>query len=452
MRILVMLAALVAWPAMAENLAISSSERPQARPLKAEITFIQITSAAGSVNVSARPVPRRVTPVQVSNQTTVVEQSSSTPVGFQNWIAGFRARAAAKGIHRATLNSAFQNAEYLPHVVRLDRNQSEFTKTLWDYLDTAVSGTRVSNGRAAVSENGAALNAIERRYGVPKEIVVAVWGLETSYGSFRGSDNVISSLATLAYDGRRAAFFENELMNALKILQSGDIDPHNMKGSWAGAMGHTQFMPSSYNRYAVDFTGDGKRDIWGRNPADALASTANYLRSHGWRTGEPWGMEVVLPRGFDYSQTGERVTKSAAQWNRMGVRTASGRRLPDHGPASIRVPGGAGHVAFVTYRNFKVIERYNPADAYVIGIGHLADRIAGAPGFKGAWPRGDRALSGDERRELQRRLTQAGFDTGKIDGKIGPDTLAAVRAFQRSRGLVADGYVSGKLLGQLRGL
>ncbi|MEY3309830.1 MAG: hypothetical protein RLZZ413_3868, partial [Pseudomonadota bacterium] len=220
--------------------------------------------------------------------------------------------------------------------------------------------------------------------------------LESAYGSYRGEYPLIGTLATLAYDTRRGAFFEGQLLAALSIVQSGDVGADAMTGSWAGAMGHTQFIPTSYLAHAVDFTGDGRRDIWSDDPADALASTAAYLADAGWQSGKPWGVEVTLPPGFDYGETGERVKKPVAVWQALGVRTADGGALPDHGPASVLLPAGAQGAAFLIFANFQVIERYNAADAYVIGIGHLADRIAGGPPIRAAWPRQDRALKFDE--------------------------------------------------------
>ena len=370
--------------------------------------------------------------------------------GFDQWIKGFRARAIAEGIRADTLDAAFRDAGYSTTAIERDRHQNEFTKTIWDYLDSAASEVRVANGKAALAKHPALLEKIEQTYGVEKEIVTAIWGLESAYGTFRGSDPLISSLATLAYDGRRGAFFEGQLIDALKILQAGDTDARHMTGSWAGAMGHTQFMPSSYLTYAVDFTGDGKRDIWSDDPADALASTAAYLAHFGWTKGQPWGVEVRVPEGFDYALTGERVTKSAAGWAALGIRDMDGGRVGDHGPASILMPAGARGAAFMIFENFHVLERYNTADAYVIGVGHLADRIAGGPPIKADWPREDRALLLAERQELQDRLTRAGFDTQGVDGKIGPNTIAAVRAFQRAKGLVPDGYASLDILKRLR--
>lgn len=369
---------------------------------------------------------------------------------FQAWINSFRKRALAQGITTATFNRAFRGVEYDNDVIRRDRNQSEFTKTLQDYLSTAVSDTRVKNGKKALREQRRRLNQIEATYGVDKEIVVAVWGMESNYGNNRGNMDVIQSLATLAYDGRRGKFFEKQLVAALKILQSGDVPPRKMTGSWAGAMGHTQFIPTSYLAYAVDFTGDGKRDIWSDNPSDALASTAAYLKRFGWVKGQPWGVEVKLPRGFNYALVGRSIKKSPAEWARLGVTGVDGRAVPNHGSGALLLPAGGNGPAFMVFKNFSVIERYNAADAYVIGVGHLSDRIKGGGEFQAKWPGGDRALTFRERKELQRRLTRAGFSTGGVDGKIGPKTLGAIRAYQSAKGLVPDGFASLSLLKHLR--
>ncbi|MGB3146592.1 MAG: lytic murein transglycosylase [Paracoccaceae bacterium] len=370
--------------------------------------------------------------------------------GFQRWIDGFRARALAKGISPGTFDRAFRAVTYDPEVVEKDRNQGEFVKPIWEYLDRAVSDERVANGKKALAKHRQILKKIEAKFGVDKEVVAAIWGLESAYGSNRGNLPLIQSLATLAYDGRRGAFFESQLIAALKIIEAGNVAPSNMTGSWAGAMGHTQFIPTSYLAYAVDFTGDGKRDIWSDNPADALASTAAYLARFGWRKGEPWGVEVTLPADFDYALSGERTKKSAEEWSRLGVRTVSGKGFGNHGPASILLPAGARGAAFMIFPNFHVIERYNTADAYVIAVGHLSDRLRGGVPIQAAWPRDDRALALAERIDLQKRLTSSGFDTGGIDGKIGPKTISAIKAFQRSKGLVPDGYASLDILKRLR--
>lgn len=380
----------------------------------------------------------------------VTVQASSKSIGFKRWISRFRSTALRQGISKTTFDQAFRNISYNSDVIRKDRNQSEFTKQIWEYLDSAVSETRVRNGKDALRKNKRVLQSIEAHYGVDKEIVAAIWGLESAYGKFRGDVPVIEALATLAYDGRRGAFFEKQLIAALKIIQSGDVRARNMTGSWAGAMGHTQFIPTSFLAYAVDGTGDGKRDIWSDNPADALASTAAYLARFGWRKGHPWGVEVRLPDSFDYSHSGSRVQKSVAQWAALGVRDVYGKKVSDYGSASILLPAGAQGAVFMIFHNFKVIERYNQADAYVIAVGHLADQISGGPALKSGWPRNDRPLSFAEKKDLQKRLTAAGFDTFGLDGVVGPNTIAAIKAFQSSTGLPADGYPSANVLRRLR--
>ncbi|MEM9249314.1 MAG: lytic murein transglycosylase [Pseudomonadota bacterium] len=431
----------------------------QAAAWAAVFALFPVTApAAPAVETSLRPAARPAQEAQAAAADVVsraarpgVTQVATGDAGFDRWIAQFKRKARRDGISQAVLDAAFAGISYDTQVIRLDRNQSEFSKTIWEYLDSAVSSSRVTNGRAAYRANQTALQAIERRYGVPAHVVVAVWGLETSFGSYRGSSDVIESLATLAYDGRRGAFFEAQLMAALEILQAGDVRARSMRGSWAGAMGHTQFMPTSYLDYAVDFTGDGRRNIWGEDPTDALASTANYLAKKGWVEGQPWGVEVRLPAGFDYALTGRAVSKTPRQWARLGVVDMQGRAVPNHGRASILLPAGAQGIALMIFKNFEVIERYNPADAYVIGVGHLSDRVVGGPAFQGDWPRGDRALRASERRELQERLTRAGFDTQGVDGRIGPKTQAAIRAYQKRTGLLPDGYASLSLLTRLRG-
>jgi len=397
---------------------------------------------AGMVDASHRPVPRAVK--------GMIVKTATAPSGYLSWIRDFHGRARAQGISDRTFQAAFQGVQYRADVIEKDRNQSEFTKQIWEYLDRAVSDKRVANGRDAVRQNARILQAVEKTYGVEAEVVAAIWGLESSYGDYRGDIPMVDALSTLAYDGRRGRFFEQQLVAVLKIIQAGDVAPRNMTGSWAGAMGHTQFIPTSYLAYAVDFTGDGKRDIWSDNPTDALASTAAYLKRFGWTYGQPWGMEVALPRGFDYSQAGSRNKKSVAHWTSMGVRLANGQPIPNHGASSILLPAGARGAAFVIFKNFHVIARYNAADAYVIGVGHLSDRIRGGAELRAGWPRGDRGLVFAERREMQQRLTAAGYNTQGADGIVGPNTLRAVRRFQAAQGMVPDGYVSYEILRRLR--
>ena len=334
--------------------------------------------------------------------------------GYAAWVQAFKGRARAQGLTDATLSAGFRGTGYLPGVVKRDRNQTEFKRTLEEYLSIAASDDRVAKGRAAFARHRSTLNALEGRYGVDAEIIAAIWGLESFYGERRGDVPVISATSTLAYDGRRGAFFEKQLVAALKIIQSGDIPASRMTGSWAGAMGHTQFIPTSYQAFAVDFTGDGRRDIWSEDPTDALASTAAYLERNGWKRGLRWGGEV-------------------------------GNGAPE---GSIIQPQ-AGGPKFSTTANFRAIKRYNNSDAYAIGVGHLADRIGGAGPLKAQFPPDKFGMTKDDRIALQTKLTANGFDTDGADGVIGPNSRKAISAYQSSRGLPATGDPSLELLRSL---
>ncbi len=369
---------------------------------------------------------------------------------FGMWLAAFLARAAAAGVSDRAL-AALDGLTPDDEVLRRDRNQAEFSRAIWDYLDSAASQARVAAGRQALADHAALFARLEARYGVEREVVAAVWGMESAYGTFRGDMPVLRSLATLAAMGRRAAFFEGELLAALRVLDSGEVTAQAMVGSWAGAMGHTQFMPSSWLAHAVDGNGDGRRDIWGDDPADALASAAAYLAGHGWVQGQPWAVEVRLPAGFDFALSGPQGMQPVDAWRALGVQAVAAGGLPDHGPGFILLPAGAGGPAFLAFANFRVLRAYNAADAYAMAVGHLADRLRGSGGFAADWPRHERMLARDERLELQERLTAAGFDTQGADGRIGPNTVAAIRAFQAAQGLVPDGFATAALLAALRG-
>jgi membrane-bound lytic murein transglycosylase B len=285
---------------------------------------------------------------------------------------------------------------------------------------------------------------------VEAHIVAAVWGIESFYGTKRGTVPTISALATLAYEGRRAAFFEGQLIAALKILQRGEVSVQNMTGGWAGAMGHTQFIPTTYAAFAVDFRGDGRRDIWSDDPTDALASAAHYLSQSGWSYGQPWGVEVQLPQGFNPAIASGMRRRTTAEWAELGIRTATGGRLTDHGSGSVILPEAGSGPAFLVFRNYAVITRYNAAQKYVIGLGHLSDRIAGGDRLRAAFPPDQYGMLQADRIALQKRLTRLGYDCGSTDGVFGPKTRAAVKGFQLSRGLAADGKPSLALLSMLR--
>lgn len=395
----------------------------------------------GCVAANVETSPRPETRPEVGMARSAAQSGS-----FSAWMDGFATRARAAGVSEAALARARPHISYLPDSIALDRRQSEFGARVWDYMDSSVTQARISQGQAALRARAGVLTQIEARYGVPPEVVVAIWGIETSFGANRGRVSTLSTLATLAKDGRRGAFFEGQLIDALRIVQAGDIAPQAMIGSWAGAFGHTQFMPSSYLTYAVDFTGNGRRDVWGDDPTDALASAANYLARRGWVRGQPWAVEVTLPAGFDLGLTGQR--QNAEAWGRAGLRAASGAIAP--GNSRLILPGGAQGPAFLAYANYDVLKEYNISDAYVLALGHLSDRLRGAGPLRGQWPRADRALTLSERTEVQRRLNALGYDTAGVDGRLGPATVAAVQAWQRATGLPPDGYINAELLVRLR--
>ncbi len=426
--------------------AVETSLRPQARPSASDVVAQAATTilpAITRLRPQARPIISDTTP-------TELVQAASNPAEFDRWVQRFRGRALAKGISPQVFDRAFRNVRYNPDVISKDRNQAEFKNQIWDYLDNAAAPPRVSEGKAALRKHKRTLTRIEQVYGVQAEVVVAVWGLESRYGTRMGTYPMIDALSTLAYDGRRGKFFESQLIAALRILQSGDVSLGNFTGSWAGAMGHTQFIPTSYLAYAVDFTGDGKRDIWSNNPADALASTAAYLKRFGWRKGQPWGVEVKLPRGFNAANAKRSIKRTPSQWAQLGVTDMKGKRVPDYGNASILLPAGPNGAAFMIFDNFKVIERYNNAVAYVIGVGHLSDRISGGPPIQTPWPRGYAPLTFDQKKELQRRLKRKGFGVEKIDGLIGPNTRSAIRAYQQSVGMDPNGFPSQEVLQRIK--
>lgn len=371
--------------------------------------------------------------------------------GLNNWIAGFKGNARAQGISDATLDFAFRDVVYNPEVVRRSGNQAEFKKSLWEYLENAVSEKRQTNGRAALGQYGGVLSRVEAAYGVDKEVVTAVWGMESTYGERRGDLPLIEALSTLSYEGYRGDFFRSQLIASLRILQAGDIDPAHMTGSWAGAMGHTQFIPTTYLAYAVDFTGDGRRDIWSNDPSDSLGSTANYLAKSGWQRGLPAAVEVTLPAGFNTGLAGKGKRRSVAEWQSMGIRQATSRPLPPGSTSTeLLVPGGAQGAAFLITRNFHAILRYNNADSYALAVSLLADRLKGYPGLAMPWPADHPGLRIEQRKQVQELLTARGFDTQGVDGNMGSNTTNAIRAYQQSRGLPVTGEPNAALLDQLR--
>lgn len=370
-------------------------------------------------------------------------------MSFAQWRNQFRREALARGIGARTFDEAFAGVTPDPEVLKADSSQPEFTRPVWEYLASATSASRVRNGRARQAQEQTALAAIHQRYGVDPAYLVAIWGMESSYGQFMGDHSVIRSLATLAYAGRRQQFARTQLLAALDILQRGDIRAQQLLGSWAGAMGQTQFIPTTFNSHAVDFDGDGHRDIW-NSAADALASAAHYLQASGWKRGQPWGVEVQLGPGFDYALADPDNRRTVREWQALGVLTPS--PLPGLADASAALILPAGHrgPAFLVLNNFRAILRYNNSTAYALAVGLLGDQLQGGSGVRASWPQDEQPLSRSQRIALQDALSARGYQPGPPDGIIGVNTRRAVRAYQQSQGWPADGYPTVRLLEQLQ--
>jgi membrane-bound lytic murein transglycosylase B len=365
---------------------------------------------------------------------------------FGQWIERFWPTARAAGIKRETYDRAFKDMTPDPKVIEAANFQPEYKKPIGEYVDRVVSDKRVTGGKQKLEENKALLDILEKRYGVDRTIIVAIWGVESNYGTQPGDMNVIRSLATLAYYNTKASFARQQLITALKILQRGDISVEAMNGSWAGAMGHTQFIPTTYQAYAVDYDGDGKRNIWADVP-DALASTASYLKHSNWQAGQTWGYEVTLPKGLNPKKVSEKALKSLAAWEKLGIRRVNGEPFPRPGDkAGLYAPAGTAGPAFLVLNNFRSILRYNNATSYALGVGHLADRLKGYGPFVKPWPTDENHLSLDQRVELQKLLVAKGLLVGDTD----PATLEAVKTFQRGKGMPVDGFPSRTILEMLR--
>jgi membrane-bound lytic murein transglycosylase B len=359
-------------------------------------------------------------------------------------------QAEARGVSRVAFEQAFAGYSYSSKIMELTRKQPEFSQTVQQYIDRRVTNAQAAKGQAMRGEWAQTLAGAQQRWGVQPEVVLAIWGMETNFGGFMGGEHTIHALATLTEGGYRPDFFREELLTALRIISDGHVSANNMTGSWAGAMGHTQFMPTSFMKYAVDYNGDGRKDIW-NSVQDALGSTANYLHSFGWKQGETWGYEIRLPSGFDYARARQMERAPLSQWQAMGIQRVSGKPFPRPSDVGrLYMPAGANGPAFLLLPNFDVIKRYNNSDSYALAVGHLADRIIGGGSFGTPWPSGDYALSKQQRAELQALLVRAGFDAGTPDGVLGPKTRAAVLAYQARMGLPADGYISGRLLDRLK--
>jgi membrane-bound lytic murein transglycosylase B len=427
-----------------------------AAPAPGQGLDIRTLFGAPGANTAGAPAPAAGTPdwsgeSGASNHPLMTAQAiRAAAANFRNCLAGLWPLAERRGVSRALFEANVAGLTPDLRIMDLLDAQPEFTKSFWDYLDILVNEDRIQNGRAILAQHRATFDAVEKAYGVDRHFIAAIWGVESNYGTQIGERSVIRSTATLACIGRRQDYFREEFLSALEILARGDVKADHLKGSWAGAFGPTQFMPTSFKRYAVDFDGDGRRDVVDSVP-DVIASTANNLKKDGWVTGQTWGYEVVVPKGFNFMLADRSRVMSVQEWERAGIRRAGGKAFPRvDDRAYLLVPAGAQGPGFLMLQNFRVIMKYNPAEAYALAIGHLADRLRGGEPFVQAWPRQERVLTRAERYELQQHLAARGYDVGEPDGRLGGKTRNALRQFQSSVGHVPDGFASAAILERLR--
>jgi lytic murein transglycosylase len=427
-------------PAVAQFPDLRSLFAPNSPPasIPAQSSVPGSTEWSGEAGASGHPLMTR-------------EAILAAAANFSRCIEGLWPEAARRGVSQESFERYTAGLTPDLRIMDLLDSQPEFTKTFWDYLDLLVNDERIQTGREILAQHRAAFDKVERAFGVDRHAIVAIWGVESKYGTMIGERPVLRSTATLACVGRRQGYFRDEFLSALEILHHGDVRPEDLKGSWAGAFGPTQFMPTAFKRYAVDFDGDGRRDVVTSIP-DIIASTANNLKKDGWATGQSWGYEVVVPPGFDYMLADRSRQLPIAQWEKLGIRRPDGQPFPRPAErAYLLIPAGARGPGFLMLNNFRVIMKYNPAEAYALAIGHLADRLRGQGPFVQAWPREERALTRSERLELQQLLASRGFDVGDPDGMLGAKTRVAIRDFQARTGLIPDGFASTEVLNRLRG-
>jgi len=427
-----------------------------AAPAPGQGLDIRTLFGAPGANTAAAPAPAAGTQdwsgeSGASNHPLMTAQAiRAAAANFRNCLAGLWPLAERRGVSRALFEANVAGLTPDLRIMDLLDAQPEFTKSFWDYLDILVNEDRIQNGRAILAQHRATFDAVEKAYGVDRHFIAAIWGVESNYGTQIGERSVIRSTATLACIGRRQDYFREEFLSALEILARGDVKADHLKGSWAGAFGPTQFMPTSFKRYAVDFDGDGRRDVVDSVP-DVIASTANNLKKDGWVAGQTWGYEVVVPKDFNYLLADRSRVMSVKEWERLGIRRAGGKGFPRADDrAYLLVPAGAQGPSFLMLQNFRVIMKYNPAEAYALAIGYLADRLRGGEPFVQAWPRQERVLTRAERYELQQHLAARGYDVGEPDGRLGGKTRNALRQFQSSVGHVPDGFASAAILERLR--
>ncbi len=424
---------------------------------------VSLIALPACASTSENPVPAlrtsQTTPVQTSTAQTIpaVTPASTTSTAnlsrgerFNLWKSDFITRAEQKGYDRDLVSRLILPAKVNERAIDRNKKQPEFTKPIWSYVDGAASADRLNRGRAKLLEQSDIFDQIEARYQVPRHILTSIWGLETAYGRIMGSHDIISALASFAFEGRRQEFGEQQLFAVLDMVKRGEVRPDQLTGSWAGAMGMTQFIPTTFRDYAVDFNGDGNKDLW-ENEGDALGSAAHYLSRHGWRYREPVMTEVTVQTGFDYSHV-EGGKKSIRDWEALGVKPISGQNWSEAArslEAKMIAPGGHRGPKLLTFKNFDVIKKYNNSTSYAMGITVLGEALRGRSSISTPWPRSDKPLSFENKKAMQSKLNALGYNVGGVDGQIGPNSRKAIRAWQKSQGLPADGYMEQRLYRRL---
>jgi peptidoglycan lytic transglycosylase B len=412
---------------------------------KIDLKTVTVVSASAIAFVFAL-----TTPAASKSAKSTTSATTKKAVPFSAWVLAFKTEAKAKGIRQKTIDRAFKKIRQNKKILKLDSFQPEFVKPVGTYVQARATADTLKLGRAKLRKHAKLFARVRKKFGVPAHYIAAIWRLESGYGQQFGKFYIIEALTTLAHSGRRSKFWRGELLAALQIADKGYVPLHRLVGSWAGAMGHTQFIPSTYLKYAVDFDGDRRRDLW-RSLPDVFASTANYLKQSGWVPGLPFGVEVKLPKGFDYTTAHIKVQKPVTAWRADGVTLANGKSLPAwKGNTAIVVPSGYRGPIFLVSQNYRALLKYNNAAAYALAVGILAERLVGRGQVKRAWPVNDRLLRRVEKEELQRKLTAMGYDPGEVDGKVGPTTKAAIRKFQHNNRKPADGYANYALLQAVR--
>ncbi|MFB2801642.1 lytic murein transglycosylase [Shewanella seohaensis] len=417
--------------------------------LAASIAACVSLSACSSAPTSGGTTQTAIAETQAAVQEMPLSDTiAAHAAAFPTCVANLQERARTEGLSEATIQDTVASLQFVPKVIELDQAQPEFSQTFNNYFTKRATDWRVNEGRRLLKKHRALLDKLAQEYGVPPQYILSFWGLETNYGSYKGKMSVLDSLATLACEPRRSGYFTTELMQALKLKEKYGFDKSTMVGSWAGAMGHTQFMPSAYAKYAIDGDGDGKADLW-NSTEDALTSAANFLQHLGWQRNERWGREVILPRNFSYENLGAKQSQPLSQWAAQSVVQSNGLPLPAIDmKAALYLPSGHTGPAFLGYENFNVIMRWNRSEFYAITVGHLADRINGGEPLKVAPPDQPR-LSREQIKQLQTKLNESGFDVGKPDGVLGRNSSAGIQAFQRSKNMIADGFPSPEVFSAL---